>query len=232
MSCNYVSISNFGASAGMSEQNDPLTYCLSSGLQSGFQHTLGTTLLGPDSSQCQIYMAQYCAKNFDGVCEYAINDNNRSYPNAIGNCYGGNLFSNIGSGLGNPLTKGQVLLRNTAAERFVVAMSGNCAKAYQPFDPTVAFSPMIYKWEPKSKPCDNQNTCHGNACTPVYDVDAKTIDQDPVMDKILPQAFIAIDILTNIYNNRVRNSTLSELNNTKIGQFFNSPQFQNFVKNN
>jgi hypothetical protein len=218
----------------MSAQNDPLSYCLVSGIESGFNHTIGggNSMLGPESSQCQLYMAQYCAQNGNsGECAYAFNDNNIIYPNTVASCNAPN-GSCGGPGLGNGLTKGQFLLRNVASEKYLVAMSGNCVRVYEPFDPTVAMSPMISKWTPSGNSCAGSNNCVGddNVCIPIYDVDAKTIDDDNIMNRILAQPWVAADILFNIYNNRMRTRRMGELARTKLGQFFASPGFQKLVK--
>lgn len=234
MSCNYSTIANFGASAGTSAQNDPLTYCLVSGIESGFNHTLGGggSLMGPNSSQCQLFMAQYCAQNWDepnGYCEYASNNTSTMFPNTVASCNNPN-GSCSGPGIGNGLSQGQFLIRNVAAEKYLIAMSNNCVRIYQPFDPTVADSPMVSKWEPSGNSCNGANNCYGsNTCIPIYDVDAKVIDSDPVMNKILAQPNIAIDILINIYRRRVNTRRLKELEGTKLGRFFASKEFQKLV---
>jgi hypothetical protein len=220
----YTSISDFGPSEDSSPQTNPLTYCALSGLESGFQHTLGygTSLLGPNSTQCQRFMGQYCAQNFDGVCEYLSQSTQRSLPNAVNACNGPN-GSCLGSGLGNASTSGQILIRNTAGEKYLKMMSGNCQPVYEPFDPTVAGSPLLRSWQ--------SNCGYSNKCIPIYDVDAKSIDSDPVMNKILAQPWIAMDILTNIYNNRVKSGTMGELQGTKLYQFFLSQNFRQIVAN-
>jgi len=231
MSCNYSTISNFGSGAGISAQNDPLTYCLLSGLESGFNHTIGggSSLLGPNSSHCQLFMSEYCSNKWDGACEYASNDNSTIFPNTVSSCNGPNGSCN-GPGIGNGLTKGQFLLRNTASDKYLVRMSSNCVRNYEPFDPTVAMSPMISKWAPSGNSCAGSGNCNAsNVCIPEYDVDSKTIDSDVVMNKILSQPWIAIDILINIYNTRMRSKRIRELANTKLGKFFETKEFQSLV---
>lgn len=227
MNSSYSKISDFGPSAGLTAESSPLSYCALSGLESGFQHTLGygTSLLGPNSTQCQRFMSQYCAHNpegWNGVCEYLSQNTMRYLPNAIQPSNGPN-GSCLGSGLGNAVTSGQILIRNTAAEKYLKMMSGNCRADYEPFDPTVASSPLLRSWYSPSGGT--------NKCIPIYDVDAKTIDNDVVMNKILSQPWIAMDILTNIYNNRVRTNTLQELQGTKLYQFFQAKDFKQIVAN-
>lgn len=220
----YANISSFGQSVGQSAQNDPLTYCALSGLQSGFYHTIGggNSISGPNSSQCQLFTAQYCAHNpkgWDGVCEYLSNDKSTIYPNSVSTI--GTSGASLGSGIGNFLSQGQILIRNTASEKYLKEMSGNCTRQYEPFDPTSASSPLISRWYAGG----NRGTC-----IPVYDVDENTIDNDPVMNKILNQPWIAIEILINIYNTRIRTGTIESLSTTKLGKFFNSEEFQKILK--
>lgn len=235
----YASIGNFGPGVNNSPQSNPLSYCTLTGLDSGFMHTLGSagTLSGPGNAQCQLFMAQYCATNpegWNGICEYMSQDTNRgANPNTVQTCNGpsGSCFSSC---IGNALTNGQILIRNTAQEKYLVAMSNNCQRIYEPFDPTVAGSPMVSKWMPVSNgaSCGSAQGCSApGKCIPIYAIkDPKNIDNDPVMNKVLAQPWIATDILVNIYNNAMRNGTLQQLVGTKLYRFFMNPQFQQIVK--
>lgn len=222
MSCNYSTISNFGPT--VKSQSNPLSYCTLTELQSGFDHTLGgNNLSGPGNTQCQIFMASYCANNWDGVCEYMAQNTQRNRFNAVKSCtdpYNPETQYN--------LTNGQNLIRNTASEKYLKYMSGNCQRVYQPFDPTVADSPLISKWQNSNDgKCGSTTSCITNgSCIPIYGVDAKTIDDDPVMNKILEQPWIAMDILINIYNNAVKYGNLNDLKGTKIYDFFMTKTFQ------
>lgn len=208
----YACLSSFGASAGNSAQNDPITYCALSGLESGMYHSIGggNNLVGPNSVACQIYMGQYCAKNWDGTCEFLSKNEERRFPNWNGSY---NMMWNS-SGIGNGITSGQILIRNAAAEKYIVAMSDNCYRDLQPFDPTVPMSPLIGVWRPK------MSGSQRNICVPKYDVDPKTIDNDIVMDKLLLQPWIAMDILGGIYQSRLANKNLEELRGTKLYNWF------------
>lgn len=231
MQSTYRTIGNFGSAAGNTSSTNPLSYCAVTGLDAMFNHTMGSYLAGPNSSQCQLFMSQYCANNWDGVCEFLSADLQRGgYPNTVAQCNGpsGSCFS---SGLGNALTKGQVLLRNTAQEKYLVAMSDNCRRDYAPFDPTVADSPLISRWVPGGNGCNNPANCYGdNVCVPMYGVDPRTIDSDIVMNKLLDQPWIALDIFVNMYQNMSRNGSLKELKGTRLGRYFESPQFLSVVK--
>lgn len=220
---NYVSIGDFGQTSAKDDPlANPLTYCAVSGLDSGFAHNLGlTNLLSPDSSQCQLFMGQYCARDWDGVCEYVYQDE-RKIPavNTMSSC---GTISGAGS-----LTKGDILIRNTAQEKYLVKMSGNCKRVYQPFDPTVANSPLIGTWTPQGQDCGS-NCSASNQCIPVFDVDAKGIDRDPVMNRLLAKPWIALDLLKNIYNHRVKNNTLGQLKGSRLYNLLTSQVFQQAI---
>lgn len=237
--CSYVSLGSFG-----SPQNNPLSYvAVGNAIESGFMHTLGGkgSFVDPDSPQSQFFSAQFCGNSDwkDGICEYMSKDPTYgAMVNAVAPC--NNPLGDFGNGMGSALTKGQMLIRNAAAERFLMFMSNNCSKYYEPFDPTVADSPLISKWKPNGNAsgmgingagCNSSQGCLGsNVCVPIYGVDEKTIDNDPIMNKILQQPWIAMDVLVNMYNNALNMNTLSKLKGTKLYSFFMNPSFQNIVK--
>jgi hypothetical protein len=224
MSC-YATYSNFGASINTKPVN-PLAICAVPSLEAGFNNVLGGSgsLLDPNGSQCQSFMGAYCAQNWDGVCEHLSKDPKRNMPNTLQNCSipSGATF---GPGLGSLLTAGQILIRNAAAERFLKAMSSNCIREYEPFDPTNPVSPLIGKWVANTGGSCSSGGCGRNNCVPIYSVDPATIDRDPVMNKILQEPWIAMDILVNIYNNTLNRGDMTKLHGTKLFQFFQNPEF-------
>lgn len=225
---NYASIQNFGCSQ-KSPMTNPLSYCAVTELDSSFTHTLGQQY-GPDSSQCQAFMASYCGTNWDGVCEYVSKDITRYAPNVVARCDTA-TGSCDGPGIGSSLTKGQILIRNAAAEKYLFAMSDNCYKVYEPFDPTVADSPLIGKWVSGGMTCSSGACSTGrNKCVPIYRVNPKEIDNDPIMNKILAQPAIAMDILVNIHNNAARSGEINSLRGTKLHNMFKQPFFQQIVQ--
>ena len=214
----YTRIVNFGHSVQKSPYNNPLTYCMTSDLNNSFVHTSGQRN-GPYSKSCAMFMSDYCANDWNGVCEAASRNTNNQYPNTVmphmlskasGACFG--------SGIGNQFTQGELLVRNTAAKKYMTKMSSNCGIKYEPFDPMVPTSPMISYWESTS-----------GACVPMYEVDHKTIDDDPVMNKLLAKPELGIDILLNIYNTSVRQNKLHLLEGTKLHSFFNQKLFQQYA---
>jgi hypothetical protein len=210
---NYRNINNFGNTPSnkfSSSVSNPLTYCINDTMSKGFLHGGNAYKYGQNSKECQAFLSDYCAQGWDGVCEFASKNNRKYDPNNLANAnISGNIYNFEG------LTSGDVLIRNTAAKKYLISL-GNCIPRYEPFDPTVADSPMIQYWDSG----EGQNNC-----IPLYAVDPKVIDDDIVMNKLLEKPTLAIDILINIYNNMKRMGMLDELNNTKIGKYFvSNPQ--------
>lgn len=223
---NYTSIGNFGNS-NQNSLSDPMALIASSGLGAGFQNVLGASYLNPDGEHAQKYAAQWCATvGWNGTCEVLSKNVNRALPNTMASCYTPNGSCQIN------LTQGQQLVRNTAMEKYLVAMSDNCVRQYQPFDPTSADSPLMSSWVNQGYSSSNKSckSCSWTACVPIYGVDPSKIDQDPVMNKILAEPWIAMDILINIYNNLKRKGKLSTLKNTKLGTLFETQYFQQQVQ--
>jgi len=202
---NYRNINQFGKSL-YSEVSSPTTYCLNDTLSQRFLHGGNSTIYGQNSQFCQRFWGEYCAQEWDDLCEVASKNTNNTFPNST-------TFGNINNRTYNykGLSSGDMVIRNTAANKYLVAM-GDCVPKYEPFDPTVADSPMIKYWVSGSGQ---------NACVPVYDVNPVDIDNDVVMDKILANPKIALDILINIFNTHKREyGSVDDLKDTKLGRFF------------
>lgn len=206
-SSNYRPIATLGSNA-YTPSTNPISYCLTDRLDSGFGHGSISNIIGPNSAPCQQYMAQYCSEQWDSWCEAASRNSCNDYPNQVQGCNGSGDIACKG------LNLGEALIRNVASEKYLIAM-GNCHRVYEPFDPTVPTSPMVSSW--KSDTCG-----YTNNCVPVYAVDPETIDKDVVMDKILARPAIAQDILLNIYNTMKRQGTLGRLKGTKLGHFYDT----------
>lgn len=203
----YRNINKVGGKAFMSEVSNPLTYCINDTMSQRFLHGSNASIYGQNSRQCQSFLSDYCSQHWDSACEIASKNSRIFYPNDLANAnISGRTYNFKG------LTSGESLIRNTAAKKYLISL-GNCIPKYEPFDPTVANSPMIQFWVSETGT---------NDCVPLYAVNAKTIDEDVVMNKILDKPSIALDILINIYNNHKRMNMLEELKNTRIGRFFES----------
>lgn len=182
--------------------NDPVTYCVGSNCSQGFNHGGNAAIYGQNSPECQTYMAQRCAGNWDGVCEYASRHvANEEYATRADTV-------SMGMKPMIDLTPGDVLVRNTAMEKYLVGMTGgNCELKTEQFDPINPSSPFISRYV-------------GTGCVPQYAVDPSTIDSDPVMNKLLDNPRIAPQLLVNIKNTMRRNGTLASLIGTRLGSFY------------
>jgi hypothetical protein len=208
----YKNIKDFGNTQENLESNDPLSYCLNWTLDQQFLHGGNSYIYGQYSKPCQAYLSDYCAQGWDAFCETASKNVNISFPNQLE--LKRNLSSGISAGSAVGMTAGDILIRNTAAKKYLVSMEGNCVQKFQPFDPTVANSPMISYWESEFGA--------DYACVPYYSVDPSTIDNDPVMNKILEKPSIAFDILLNIYRTMKNKGTLGSLTGTRLGHYFSA----------
>lgn len=200
----YKRINQFGTKI-QSEAANPLTYCINDTISRGFLHGGNAMIYGQNSSQCQSFLSEYCAQGWDEACEFASRNTRIYMPNDLPNAnIGGRPYNLKG------LSAGEILVRNTAATKYLVSM-GNCVPKLEAFDPSNASSPMIQTWK---------SYTGVNDCIPLYAVNPDTIDDDVVMDKVLTKPTIALDILLNIYNNHKRADMLDALDGTKIGAFF------------
>lgn len=200
----YAQICKFGAN-GYSPSTNPISYSIGRNMDQNFLHGSSSYIFtGQDSKNSQLFLSQYCAQGWDGFCEVASKNTTKDFPNqVVSGCSAYNIQG---------LSSGDILIRNTAATKYLRSMSG-CEKKYEPFDPTVSASPIISQWK-----ATDDNT--SKVCIPVYAVDPKEIDNDVVMNKILQKPQIAMDILLNIYNTAKRDGKLSEFQGTKLGNFF------------
>ena len=188
----YKNIKNFGKNMKPSDSSNPLTYCINSNIDQRFLHGADANYYGQHSKSCQSFLADYCAQGWDSFCENAAQNVNISYPN------------HLEFGIPN-MSAGDILIRNTAIRKYLKNMDGNCIRKFEPFDPQVAESPLIYFWD--------------SECVPSFLVDSRIIDQDPVMNKLLQNPRIGLDILINIHNTMYKEGTLHTLKGTKLGGF-------------
>jgi hypothetical protein len=193
MKNSYKSVSDFGANN--SPATHPLTYCIGSNMNQQFLH--GGNPYGSKSKHCQSFMADYCASGWDGFCEIESKNTDMSLVPS-------------GKGLLDYKTAGDVLIANTANRKYLINIE-NATEMYEPFDPTVADSPMIRYWINKGS--GPQVFEHA--------VDPSIIDKDVLMDKILENPDLAFGILSSIYKTMKRKDTLKFLKNTKLGAFYN-----------
>ena len=206
MSYSYASISRFGQPSGSPNLNDPLTYCLTDSMDKNFQHGVIGVTSGPRSKRCQSYMAERCATNWDGFCEYFYQEhrnpskqwpNNRSWPDT--------LVPKFWTGQTSSLTIGDQLLKNSAETKYCTYPS--CYPRTELFNPLDPNSPRITYWVPRDD--------SGGGCIPVCRVDPTTVDDDVLMDKMLSNPVASKDTIINICNTARREGV--DLSGTKIG---------------
>ena len=202
----YAKLINFGPAAAASPVNDPTTYCTNWHQQ--FEHGSASSDYGPGSSECQLFMGDRCAKNWDQVCEN-LYQQTEMLPGLGATCSLGGICSQAGI----PLNIGQQLLYSTVAKKYLVEML-NAERIERLFDPTNPTSPKIVYYANK-----------GGRALPVYAVDPETIDSDPVMDRALINWVYMFDIFVNIYYTMKRIGRLSSLRGTKLGKFFTDHPF-------
>lgn len=182
--------------------NDPATLCLGTDINQPFNHGSNSAIYGQNSPECQIYMAQRCANNWDGLCEYAIRpDANYEYATRA---------DTLGQGMKGilDLSPADILVRNTAMEKYRIAMhGGDCKLKTEQFNPINPSSPYMSYYV-------------GEGCVPEFAVDPTTIDDDPVMNRLLDNPRIGMQILINIFNTMLRKGTLNSLKGTRLGNFF------------
>lgn len=212
----YKKITDVGNNYVAALGSNPLLYCAVDKVTNHMLNGYNNDTNGESSKNCQLFLASYCSKNWDNICEKLSLNNNMNRPDNTDptNMQSAAIFS---------LTAGQILVRNTAINKYMVTMQNSTPKYIQ-FDPNVPTSPMLLTWEkngilpPK----------------PIYDLDSKTISQlnnDQVMNKLLDNVNIAPDILLGIYNTFVSQNKLNTLNNTRLGEFYkNSTLFKNILK--
>ena len=188
----YKHLENVG---GPLRKEDPLRTCLGIDFQAN-----GT--IKRHSKECQNLLADYCAENWDNICEFSSDNEKVGLPNMA------SLVDNSHS-IDPHLTQGIYLVRNAAQRKYAVSTLSRIGDYIK----TQRFNPV-----------DTTNTSriayfNMNPIDLVYDVNPHTIDNDPIMNKMLNEPKYYMDILRGIYITRVNNQTLHQLKSTRLGMF-------------
>lgn len=217
----YANIQNFGNSKSMpcAGKNHPLTMCMSDTMDKQFLNGGIGALYGPRSQPCQAYMAERCANEWDGFCEYFYREhgpggtwpNNQEWPNLQPR------YWEVRYGLNQNLTTGEQLLRNTAERKYCTYE--NCKAHCEPFNPLDPDSPSITFYRDANG--------NNSSCIPICNVNPATIDSDPVMDRMLKNPRAAAGTIINICNTAQRTGT--DLSGTKLGKVCET--YQQIMKN-
>lgn len=214
----YRQISDFAPDMDNSYSADPVFYCTTDFLDSQFLHGPQGRIFGRYNQNCSEFISQRCSKNWDEVCEAISHDRETNYPNTAGPLPNYRQADKC-------LPYGEQMVRDTAFKKYKI-MAMDCNLKCEPFDPTVPNSPMICYETRMSCPPGSSNclgTSDGGACKGVYSINvdqAKVLDQDPVMNRILDKPEIALDLIEEIYNTMKRENTLELIRNTRLGRFY------------
>lgn len=215
----YSNIIDFG---NVNESNnDPATYCVLDGLDSQFLH--GSIGFQKGNFLCSEYMSNRCSSSWDSLCDAFSERRSKNYPRP--QC--------APSGL----TDGEAFLRETAFKRYLLSMK-NCYTMCEPFDPTVANSPQVCylsntagstgptpysKWAIDGHTVKNScNVSDTPSCEKIYgftEEQMKTLDIDPIMNKILANPNVAIDLFAALARWVSATSNWDKISGTKFSSF-------------
>lgn len=221
----YATFSDLGKSTDKNiedpgDPSNPLTYCLFHDMGVQFLHGSTSSDYAPQCTECQNYMADMCAgvdgnQPWNQACEVYYNIRNDTYwPNEA-------AIDKSRTNCGHfPRTQGEDLLRNTAERRFLEFPFAD--KQVKQFDPNVANSPMYNQY----------NTNNISPEQVITKINKNTIDEDPVMNKVLSNPQPCAGVLAHIYYS-YKNKKVN-LNGTKIGHFLikNAQYFEDMLKEN
>ena len=220
----YRQISDFAPNIDNQYSADPLFYCTTDGLDSQFLHGSQGRIFGRYNKHCSEFLSTRCAKNWDEVCEAISHDRETRYPNMSGP-----LPSYTGGKFNVCLPYGEQLVRDAAIKKYKM-MTLDCNLQCEPFDPTVPNSPMICfetRTNCNTAGSSSVSACiggsEGGVCEAIYAItpeQAKNLDNDPLMNRLLNKPEIALDLLENIYKTLQKNNQLGLIQNTRLAKFY------------
>jgi hypothetical protein len=221
----YRQISDFAPDINNQVTSDPLLYCVLDTMDSQFLHGAPGRTFGKYNEHCSEYLSTRCSMNWDGVCEAMSKDRETRFPNTGGPLPSYGFFGNYKSGPCLPY--GEQIIRDTAFKKYKVKLS-DCNVYCEPFDPTVANSPLVC-YEARTS-CStgptNYEVCEGSSegglCQSVYKFTPEQIqnlDSDPVMNKILDKPEIASDLIEQIYLTMKDDGSLNSLKGTRFYRY-------------
>jgi hypothetical protein len=196
----YVKIANFGKPQPIL-QTDPVGFSVSKDIDTSFDIGPTSRMFGPDMPNSQLYMAEKCARNWDGSCEFLSRNPDNTKCNA------GKIQSPLFQSPQAPgMTIGDFLIENSAVRRFCDLSS--CKMSSEPYNPLDPHSPMVTSygdWNPYKQ------------CMPVC-MPPENPDNDLLLNKVLDDPDKHLDLLVNMYKN-VKDRKKFE--GTRIGMVFN-----------
>jgi hypothetical protein len=223
----YRQLSDFAPNINNEYSSDPLMYCVLDSMDSQFLHGPTGRTFGRYNEKCTEYISDRCAKNWDEVCEALSKDVETRFPNTgtpLKTSTG--LFCNEQPQDSPCMNYGDYIIRNTAIKKYRTQIK-DCNLICEPFDPTVANSPVVcytskYACTDKAEYCSRLN--EGGLCETIISLTPEQIsnlEQDPVMNKLIDNPNIGSDILSEIFLNLKREGRLDALKNTRLGRYYN-----------
>lgn len=201
----YAKISTFGQVAPIL-MTDPVGYSVSKNIDTDFDIGPTSRLFGPEQPNAQLYMAEKCAKEWDGACEFM----SRNRTGAGNVCNAGKIPSEL---FPTPPTSdmgiGDFLIENAAVRRFCDLSS--CQVSQEPYNPMDPHSPMVKSY----------SDCCAAKCMPVCKPPSNINDvkNDILLNKVLDHPDRHVDLLLNMYKNTPQNER-GKYENTRIGMIF------------
>jgi hypothetical protein len=222
----YRQIADFAPNIDNEYSRNPLYYCTLDAMDSQFLHGAQGRIFGRYNKHCSEFFASRCANAWDELCEAVSKDQETRYPNEAG------PLSTIYVDAPAPpcLPYGQQLIRDAAFKKYR-SETKDCNVKCELFDPTVPNSPMIC-YETKvscaSGPVPEEKcmgACNGQygSCQSVFKISpeqAKVLDTDPLMNKLLNKPDIAMDLLEQIYLNMKADNSLGLIRQTRLARFY------------
>lgn len=216
----YREIQDFAPNIQNDYSADPLYYCTLDYMDSQFLHGAQGRKFGRYNSHCSEFMAARCASNWDQVCEAMSKDTETRFPDMAASL---TLYPKQRTNL----TYGEQLLRDSAYKKYKVK-SLDCNLQCEPFDPTVPNSPLVcYEMKTACSWGDGTGVCFGNVeaglCQSIFKItpeQAKVLDQDPIMNKLLQKPDIAPELFEEIYNAMKADKSLYLLRGTRLGVYY------------
>jgi hypothetical protein len=182
-------------------RTDPVGYSIYKDIDSSFDIGPTSRLFGPEQPNSQLYMAEKCAKEWDGACELLSRNNDGTKCNA------GKIESPLFKTPSPPgMTIGDFLVENSAVLKFCDMSS--CKMTHESYNPMDPSSPYVTSYTG-----DGYTECLP-VCRPPSNPDA-----DLVLNKVLNKPHLHVDLLVNMYRN-VSKEERSKYVNTRLGMIF------------
>ena len=200
----YVPIARFGASVNPVMSIDPVAASIYRDVDSSFDIGETAVRYGPRAKESMLYMAQRCAANWDGACEFLSRN-----EDTAGVCNQAKVVSPLFPRINPPGSQsiGDILVENAATQRFCDLSS--CSIRSEPYDPTNPRSVMVNQYG-----CCGTQTCLP-MCMPPTDP-----DNDLLLNKLLDKPQLHLDLLLNMYRNANARNLRAAYASTRIGRVF------------